>query len=68
VSHVWSQLVTAVETADPINEASVSDMLEEACDAVQVSRLHAQWCCCTVVSGAAGLRGLGIIHAVVGMV
>jgi hypothetical protein len=33
VSHTWQQLVAAVNSAEPINELSVKDVMEEACEA-----------------------------------
>eukprot|EP00775_Hariotina_reticulata_P011589 gene11589-11733_t len=32
ISHVWQQVVHAINTAEPINEGSVRDMFDEACE------------------------------------
>ncbi|KAF8066329.1 P4H4 [Scenedesmus sp. PABB004] len=32
VTHVWAQLVAAVDAAEPVNEDAVRDMLDEACE------------------------------------
>lgn len=32
VSHVWHQVVSAIHSSEPINEAAVRDMLEEGCE------------------------------------
>jgi hypothetical protein len=37
VSHVWSQVVSAVHSAEPINEESIRDMFDEACEQAHVS-------------------------------
>jgi hypothetical protein len=37
VAHVWSQVVTAVHSAEPINEDSIKDMFDEACEQAHVS-------------------------------
>eukprot|EP00879_Flechtneria_rotunda_P021485 GHRR01022642.1.p1 GENE.GHRR01022642.1~~GHRR01022642.1.p1 ORF type:complete len:613 (+),score=206.25 GHRR01022642.1:336-2174(+) len=35
-SHVWQQVVHAIDISEPINEGTVGDMFEEACEAAQV--------------------------------
>jgi hypothetical protein len=32
VSHVWGQLVASVNRAEPITEAAVKDLIEDACE------------------------------------
>ena len=36
VSHVWQQVVAAIHSAEPINEAAVGDMFDEACEVQHV--------------------------------
>lgn len=37
ISHVWQQVVAAIHNAEPLNEGTIGDMFEEACEVPNVS-------------------------------
>jgi hypothetical protein len=50
MSHVWQQVVHAINTAEPLNEGSIRDMFDEACEdqvtSSSSSRARGSWTNC----------------------